>query len=411
MSTAINYLTKEVFADICTGCGLCSLCCPRQCISMDADIKEGFLYPTIIADTCIKCGTCSSVCASNNLPKLFQNESKNCYASWAKDDELRIQSSSGGMFSVFAKYVLNECMGIVCGANQNDLTMELKHICITEEKDLHKLRKSKYYQSQSYIEFDRIKNSLILGKTVLFCGTPCQVSALKTYLSNIPQENLYTIDFLCTGVVSQKVILSYIDDISKRNHSPVTHLSFRNKVPGKMWENSCCCCIKLSNGKTIRYHAPKGFFYKGYMEHILFRPACYKCQYTGTRRISDITIGDFWGIGKKYKFNYDISKGISLVLLNNKKGEFIFTKINKNIIYEPRDIEEAINNNLPLRHPPIRPKERDLFWEYLPQKGFISTIKRLYWKDYVKNFFKKLVIQIIGINNVRTLKKIILHEK
>ena len=89
----------------CCGCAACVQICPKHCISLKDD-TEGFLYPLVNKNTCINCKLCEHVC-----PCMNQNESKQpllINATFNKNEKERIESSSGGLFSVFARYILDQ---------------------------------------------------------------------------------------------------------------------------------------------------------------------------------------------------------------------------------------------------------------------------------------------------------------
>ncbi len=209
----------------CTGCGLCSIKCPKQCISI-VENNEGFRYPHISSELCVDCGMCRRVCPSiNNVEK---NSVTNVYAAWAKDDTVRMTSSSGGIFGVIATYIINQG-GIVAGVSLDFEKLVLRHICVDNIDDLEKLKKSKYFQSDCLDVFSEIKQRLNVGQYVLFTGTACQVVALKQYLSGINTDKLYTVDVLCHGVTSRKVVHSYIEDLEKTYGDTAIEIQFRNK--------------------------------------------------------------------------------------------------------------------------------------------------------------------------------------
>lgn len=127
----------------CTGCSACANICPRGCISMQAD-SEGFLYPLVNADMCIDCGLCEDVCPM--LHKPIQHEVLAVYGAKNKNEEVRMESSSGGMFSLFAEAVLISG-GVVVGVALDGEFMP-HHVMIDSVDKLDLLRGSKYVQSK-----------------------------------------------------------------------------------------------------------------------------------------------------------------------------------------------------------------------------------------------------------------------
>ena len=115
-------------------------------------------------------------------------------------------------------------------------------------------------------------------------------------------------------------------------------------------------------------------YYTAYLQGIIHRENCYKCEYADKRRISDLTIGDFWGIDRKsLKVPY---KGkISVVLVNSEKGRKFWDLVKDEFIYEERSLEEAVKGNVPLQRPAALPKDRMKFIEVYKEKGFMSAVK------------------------------------
>ena len=184
----------------CCGCNACVQSCPKKCIVMARD-EEGFLYPEVDYSQCVECGLCEKACPILNAEKK-QDMVLKCYVAYAKDESIRLQSSSGGVFTLLAEAILQK-QGIVFGASLDE-NMQVKHISIDNVADLSLLRGSKYVQSDIGNTYIEVKKNLENGRQVLFSGTACQIAGLKQYLRK-DFENLYTIDILCHGVPSPKV--------------------------------------------------------------------------------------------------------------------------------------------------------------------------------------------------------------
>ena len=322
----INILDKKE----CTGCSVCAQVCPHNCIKM-IETKEGFHYPVIDEKLCTDCGLCVKKChaLNDNFKTDFNQEFYDVRAS----DEIRMKSSSGGMFTLIADYVF-ERGGFVCGASWRKDWLGVEHIIIDDKKDLYKLRGSKYVESSLVNIFSEIKKLLNDKKLVLFSGTPCQVSALNFYLGR-DYENLITVDLLCNSVVPQKVWRKYLRDNFSDNYiKDIEYIAFRDK--NKLgWSAGLYIKFKC---KEYIYKGNEGCLYiKSFLEHISCKEECLKCVYSRYKRVGDITIGDYWGVD-----NND-DKGVSLVLVNSLKGKEVFEKINqsnfrcKNILKVPKE--------------------------------------------------------------------------
>ena len=305
----INILDKKE----CTGCSVCAQVCPHNCIKM-IETKEGFHYPVIDEKLCTDCGLCVKKChaLNDNFKTDFNQEFYDVRAS----DEIRMKSSSGGMFTLIADYVF-ENNGFVCGASWRKDWLGVEHIIIDNKKDLDKLRGSKYVESSLGNIFSEIKKLLNDKKLVLFSGTPCQVSALNFYLGR-DYENLITVDLLCNSVVPQKVWRKYL--LEKFNDTAkIEYISFRDK---KALGWLVGCFLKSAESEYIDKKS-EDFYMRAFLEHISCKEECIRCKYRKFERAGDITIGDYWGVAD----NDD--KGVSLVLVNSLKGKSIFEKINQ----------------------------------------------------------------------------------
>ena len=293
----------------CTGCGACLNICPKSAISMFAD-SDGFLQPYINQEFCIMCKRCEQVC-----PVLNPLDNKNSihpqiYAVRAEND-IRSLSSSGGVFSVLANYILSQS-GYVSGA-AFDESMNLHHILINSKDKLDSLRGSKYLQSNIETIYLQIKQILEGGQTVLFCGCPCQVSGLRKFLGK-DYPLLYTLDLLCHGVPSQQIFSKYLTEIS--NHKTIKSVFFRNKRHG--WSANYIDII-FSDGSTFTGNWKRDPYVRGFHRNLFLRPSCEDCSFCEIPRQGDITIGDFWGINQVDKTQND-DFGTSIVLINNEKG-------------------------------------------------------------------------------------------
>ena len=229
----------------CCGCQACFNICPKNAIEMIED-NEGFKYPSINKEKCIKCGLCEKVCPYVNeySKKQILNESI-AYGGWNLNEEIRRISSSGGIFTAIAKYII-EKNGVVCGAIFDE-NLNVVHDIVDNLNDLKKMNGAKYVQSDMRDNLKKIKKYLDNGRLVLFSGTPCQVSGLNSYL-NKEYNNLYTCDIVCHGVPSPKVFNKYKKELEKDNSSKISFINFRDKITG--WK-SYSFLVKFKNNKTF----------------------------------------------------------------------------------------------------------------------------------------------------------------
>lgn len=325
--------------DICTGCMACMNACAKNAISFEQD-EEGFLQPVVDEEKCVECHLCERSCPE--VQKDFhQNEGEaDVYAGWNKTD--RCVSSSGGAFSTIARYVLSKD-GVVYGATLDE-NLECKHIEVGDVEGLEKLRGSKYLQSSIGETFRTVKKNLVSDKFVLFTGTPCQVSGLLSYLGK-EYSKLITIDLVCHGVPSNALFNSYIRKLEKRlgkdENERIVSYEFRRRDG---WGFAPSIFTSLSNCKKI--YGLDGLYMSAFDKAAIFRKSCYQCHYAKTNRVGDFSIGDFWGLGHQgIPFKHDMTKGVSLLLVNSEKGREIMNSIDDDNFYEKRTLEEAAARN------------------------------------------------------------------
>ncbi|MCD8377929.1 MAG: polysaccharide pyruvyl transferase family protein [Candidatus Gastranaerophilales bacterium] len=339
----------------CSGCGACANICPKKAITMTEN-EEGFLYPVIDKEKCINCGLCISHCGLNIIRKKT-TASPECYAVMASD-EIRRLSSSGGMFTLAANYILNNG-GYICGAAYDD-DFSVEHIIVDNYNDLSKLRGSKYFQSNTNDCYSRVKKLLKEGKQVLFTGCPCQISGLYNYLGS-DFENLITMELLCHGTPSYKVFRKYLDE--HFNIDDIKRIDFRDK--SVKWRSDYLT-IEFKNGDILRENIDTNSYEKGFHSGLFNRKSCAPCRFARLPRQADITIADWWGILNVDK-ELDDNMGTSLVLINSKKGSDLF-----------KDIR---NNTLKTRQIPLKKAKNSV------NKTIYKTLKHHSGREY---FFKNL---------------------
>ncbi len=384
----------------CSGCGVCKAVCNENAITMQRD-DCGFYYPEIDIKRCVSCGKCRSNCHFINK-SVSRNLFENVFAVQSRDKELLKKSQSGGLFAELAKSILNSG-GTVYGAAFKE-RFEVCHIRIASEELLYKLQGSKYVQSKTEDVFERVKNDLDNGVPVLFSGTPCQTAALYSYLGR-KNELLYTADIVCHGVMSPALWKSYLDFIRKK-YGEITSADFRDKSFGWQSHNEAF----VVGNKKIKKNIYRKIFYK----NILLRPCCYgikdgmyitACKYAGLTRVSDITIGDFWGFKNGTDYFKNAASGISLCLVNTQNGSRLFETVKQNVIWEQRNIGEALAKqpHLSCGGDGVPIKDAELAKRMYAEKGFMYIASR-YGENGAFGIYPKGVRFIRHIRN-EMLKK------
>lgn len=344
----------------CTGCGACIASCPQKCIHMKYDL-EGFIIPVVDVNRCVNCNLCDKVCPEKKEKKVSKDG--DVYAFKNNDLEIRLKSSSGGVFFSVAKKII-ENKGVVCGALfDNDL--RLIHKCTSELSDVAKMMGSKYVQSYIGDVYSQIKGYLNSDREVLFVGTPCQVAGLKSFL-NGDYDNLFTIQLICHGVPSPLLFEKYKEYLCKKHSmTRLDKISFRDNNRFKI-TITCEDEKKSWQGSTDLYLRP---FIKGKN----YRYCCYNCLYS-QNHIADITIGDFWGAEKYYKDLCD-SHGISFFMVNTKNGEKMFKNL-ENITTISSDYDIASKHNSNLNIPSKIDADREDFYKDINKSNYIESLRK-----------------------------------
>lgn len=373
-----NWLSDEE----CTGCGLCENVCPVNAIRMEED-ECGFLQP-VIGEKCIDCNLCQLKCEKRIEPIKSSLKQPKVYAAWSKDENLRFLSTSGGIFPELAKYVLS-MNGYVVGAAYDE-NQSVSHTIIDDCGDLWKLQQSKYVQSNTKGVYKDILKIINSRKTVLFCGTPCQVAALLSMFDNNKPDNLYTVDFICRGVNSPKALRSWISEIEGVENAKISRIWFKYKVGG--WKSSPKRTrIDFKDGHQIILESEKNTFMHGYLTSNLYiRSSCGDCKHKGMNRKSDITLADFWGIDS----NLDDDKGTSLVMVNSLQGKKILEGIEDRIFYQKRELDEVIKGNHCFISSVDIPKNSKNFLKKIGTDNFSVTLKKYARKPIWRRIIDKI---------------------
>ena len=389
----------------CCGCAACVQICPKVCNRLVED-AEGFLYPHVDRNSCIDCGLCEKVCPIINVGE--PREPLCCYAAKNKDERIRIESSSGGVFTLLAENIIDDG-GVVFGARFDD-KWDVVHDYTETKSGLAAFRGSKYVQSRIGNTFRQAESFLKEGRKVLFSGTPCQIKGLKLYLRK-DYDNLLTVDFICHGVPSPGVWRQYLDETfmkpdrregrrkntvlsSPKDIPVITGISFRDKKLG--WKKYSFVVRGKSAGQADKNSVllsdmhQNNVYMKAFLSDLILRPSCYGCRAKGGRSGSDITIADFWGIQNVLP-EFDDDKGVSLLIINsqNIKEQLQIEKYSSaKILYE-----DIFHYNPSFEQSSTLPRNRNNFFENsnLPIK---TKVRKYCGKGAficILSFFKRLV--------------------
>lgn len=412
----------------CCGCWSCQQRCPKHCITMRED-EEGFLYPFVDMSECIDCGLCEKSCPiinrGENVEPLKVIAAKN------PDEEERMKSSSGGMFILLAREVI-EKGGIVFGAVWDD-KWEVKISCAETMEEVYPMLGSKYLQARVETAYKDAETYLKAGKRVLFSGSPCQIAGLHSFLRK-DYPNLLTVDFLCHGAPSPGVWRRYLKEFMRKNTavkavdgkntvsqslncmSSIEDIKFRDKRLG--WKKFSFAVLKKSaskadkNSVSLSYPFNEDPYMRGFLSDIYLRPSCYGCVSKNGVSHSDITIADFWGINRIMP-DYDDDKGVSLVLINTNRGGQIINMLTLDMRQSNLSDARATNGGFN-DHLQPHPKRTEFYRRFT--KGdesvekIVTSLLRVPLRTKVtrktKRLIKQLAKKVLPGSMIKQLKKL-----
>lgn len=361
--------------------------------------EYGFRYAYIDREKCINCGKCQSVCPTLVQYNLADGD-KNAYAIVSLDETAKM-SASGGIFAITAKRFI-ENGGVVFGTAFTE-DLKVRVIGIQDVNDLHLLQGSKYVQSDMSTAYSEIKQFLDIGKRVLFAGTPCQTSALKNLFGK--SEQLYLIDIICHGTPNAQMFDESVAALETKYSKKIVDFSFRDAEYGHRMIGS----ITFEDKKKKKLPAVSYPYYSLFLKNSIITPACHSCNYAKIARVSDITIGDYWGVHKQEKDFYMecVKKGvprISAIMINSTQGSYLFDTIKDSVFYKKSDINKIKLQN-PSLYAPTKPnKDREKCLNIYKDGGY-EALSIYYKKKYAKINIKARLYAALPNSLVSLLKK------
>jgi coenzyme F420-reducing hydrogenase beta subunit len=371
---------------LCSGCRACEQACPLNCIDIKSD-NEGFLYPEVDTEKCINCGLCEKICPILN--KITPRYPMGAYGCINKNDTVREQSSSGGIFYLLGEYVVSQ-NGVVFGAKFDD-NLGVIHDFAETVEGIRAFQGSKYLQSDIGDTYKKAKDFLEQNRLVLFTGTPCEIGGLRAYLQK-DYPNLICQDIICHGSPSPKVWQRYIEFREKNANSKIVSVSLRHKKHG--WK-TFSVRFKFQNCDEYISDLNHDLYMRSFLSDLTLRPSCYNCSFKGCSRNADITLADFWGVESLYPDIFD-DKGTSLAIVNSDNGEKILHAIKEKIILKPVDFEKSICFNSAYSKSVLKPNSRDAFMKEIFDSSF-DKVTTKYCKAGISTKIKSRIKRLIKI--------------
>lgn len=379
--------------DKCCGCGACMAVCPQGCIAMNQD-GEGFLYPQIDTKRCVDCGLCGNTCPVLRKPPFLAVQKT--YSAYNRDEAVRRQSSSGGVFTALAQYILSQG-GAVFGA-AFDADFQVRHICVEKPEELYKLRSSKYMQSRTDGTYRRALDILKENRPVLYTGTPCQIAGLRAFLKK-DYEKLFTQSIICHGVPSPKIWDKYLAFVNKGEE--VRAVEFRNKDDG--WKKYRLKIEK--NGGGYRATAREDPYLQAFIKNLSLRPSCGACVFKSYEQPADITLADYWGV-EQLEPELDDDKGLSLLFIHSQKGRQLFEHVQESLVFRPADAQKAVAYNQSLLKASVPHKKRAYFFANVDSIPFDKLVEKCLRLSTAEKLGQKIRYNMRRIKNrLKRIKK------
>lgn len=309
-------------------------------------------------------------------------------AAYSRDEGIRIQSSSGGLFSILARQILKEG-GIVFGAAYDE-DFHVNYCGVDKMEELYRLRGAKYIESNLGNVYTQIQENLNQDRKVLFCGLPCHVAGLLRKVGN--QEKLVCVDMVCHGVPPEWVWDAYLKAYQSRK-GKITRVFMRDKRDSWIrshWRIETTGVVYLESSR-------ENLYMRGFVEDLYLRTCCYGCKFKGISRESDLTLGDYWGISRIHPGFAD-DKGVSLVLIQSEKGKQLFQDVSRQLCWVKSDIRQAARHNPSLVLSAVRPRRHEKIMEELKMGyDFISLMEKNLKTSIINKVMRKIRGKTTGI--------------
>ena len=333
--------------------------------------REGFFYPMVRTSMCVGCEKCKSVCPVLNISKP-ENIDTRAFAAYCYNEMIRYSSTSGGIFTLLCTWVIAHG-GVIYGAAYDD-HFKVVHVQCNSIEEVRKIQQAKYSQSDLSDCFNRIKEKINKKQYVLFSGTPCQVNALKSFLGK-ETPYLYLVDLICHGVPSPKVWNQYIAYRSEKDNGgeyPLT-INMRSKETG--WP-AYSVSFEYKTGYKYLQKNNLDPYMRAFVKNLCLRKSCYECKFKGIKRVSDLTLGDYWGIWSQMP-EFNDGRGASVILVHTQKGTALWNAVKDKCNYRELSPKLSMAENPSAENVAVLPKQREEFMKKYETEDFQELVDLL----------------------------------
>lgn len=318
----------------------------------------------------------------SELQMTNSKESCSAWYGWIKDCSIKQDSTSGGVFSAMAEYVLGRG-GMVIGAHFDAQSKTVKHGS-SDEIPIECFRKSKYVESDMSDSLSMIDTALTDNREVLFCGTPCQCAGVRKLFGY--NSKLMLCDFFCHGVPSAKIFKDFLELKEKKAGKKLADYQFRTKDFG--WSQYGIRTV-YEDGQIDKTVGRCEFFYTATMlDDGFLRKSCYTCD-KSMYHFSDFTIGDFWGINNVDPQKND-NTGISILIANTKYGKNIVEQLQGLLELFPLE-KHNLDYAFKVKTSDKKIEGRNIKFDEYKKVGINTFIKKYYKR---RLFFSKVMFML-----------------
>lgn len=298
----VETITQVVKNELCTGCGTCAALCPNESIKLIINKKKGIYIPELNEEKCDNCGICHEVCPGHGVDfkqlnlEIFGKEPEdvlignylNCYVGHSTDQNIRYNSTSGGLITQLLIFALKE--GIIDGAlvtrMKKNNPLEPEPFIARTKDEVIEASKSKYCPVPMNVALKEILKKGD-GKFAVV-GLPCHIQGIRKaeqINKELKKKIILHIGIFCnhtSNFVGTEFLLNKLE-IKKED---VEKLNYR----GEGWPGGML--IKLKNNHT-RF-IPPSIYWNNLFGLNFFTPArCLLCS-DGICELADISLGDAW---------------------------------------------------------------------------------------------------------------------